>query len=88
MRFDRLLMLFAALLLACATAWSASEASEGEAPVQRTYVAYPAAPVTQSVEDMAAKSDGCTSCHVASDAPTMHLSTAVRLGCLACRPPR
>ena len=84
MRFDRLLMLFAALLLACATAWSASEASEGEAPVQRTYVAYPAAPVTQSVEDMAAKSDGCTSCHVASDAPTMHLSTAVRLGCADC----
>ena len=81
---DRLVMLLGALLLALAFAWSAGEASEGEKPVQRTYRDYPAAPVTQSVEDMAAKSDGCTSCHVASDAPTMHVSSAVRLGCADC----
>ncbi len=84
MRPDRLLAVFAALVLALATAWSTSRASEGEKPVERHYPAFPAAPVTQSIEDMGLKSDGCTSCHVASDAPTMHTSTAVRLGCTDC----
>ncbi len=84
MRLDRLVAILAALVLACATGWSASRASEGEKPVARVYPVFAPAPASQSLEDMAAKSEGCTSCHVASDAPTMHLSTAVRLGCADC----
>src|SRR3546814_17593455 len=33
---------------------------------------------------MMAKSEGCTSCHVRTDAPTMHATPAVRLGCTDC----
>ncbi|MCT2557472.1 hypothetical protein N0B51_00610 [Tsuneonella sp. YG55] len=84
MRADRLLALFALVVLACGIGWSTSRASEGETPVKRTYPVYPAAPLTQTIAEMAGKSDGCTSCHVASDAPTMHLSPAVRLGCTDC----
>nr|WP_229658608.1 hypothetical protein [Tsuneonella deserti] len=64
-------------------AWS-TQASEGEKPVTRIYPVFAPAPASQSIDDMAAKSDGCTSCHVASDAPTMHVSSAVRLGCVDC----
>jgi len=84
MRADRLLALFALLVLVCGIGWSNSRASEGEKPVERNYPVYPAAPLTQTIEEMAGKSDGCTTCHVASDAPTMHLSPAVRLGCTDC----
>ena len=84
LRLDRLVLLFGALLLAFATAWSAGKAAEGEKPVKRIYPTFAPAPVSQTVEEMARKSEGCTSCHVASDAPTMHLSTAVRLGCTDC----
>ena len=80
---DRLLVMLGALLFALAT-WTSSRASEGEKPVERNYVTAPAAPMMQSIADMAAKSDGCTTCHVASDAPTMHMSSAVRLGCTDC----
>ncbi len=63
-------------------------ASEGEKPVKRDYVAAgvlaPPAPAQQTVAQMMAKSDGCTSCHVRSDAPTMHATPAVRLGCTDC----
>ncbi|MGX7951567.1 hypothetical protein ACWPM1_03280 [Tsuneonella sp. HG249] len=84
MRSDRLLALFALLVLVCGVGWSTSRAAEGEKPVERDYPSYPAAPLTQTIEEMASKSDGCTTCHVASDAPTMHLSPAVRLGCTDC----
>ena len=33
---------------------------------------------------MEAKSEGCNTCHVKTDAPTMHVSPAVRLGCTDC----
>jgi hypothetical protein len=42
------------------------------------------APASQSVAEVAAKSDGCYSCHVRTDAPTMHETPAVRLGCTDC----
>ena len=69
--------------LACA---SGIAASEGEKPVTRDYtlVTAPPAPDKQSVEDMAAKSAGCLTCHVQTEAPTMHVSPAVRLGCTDC----
>jgi hypothetical protein len=84
MRADRLLALFALIVLVCGIGWSTSRAAEGEKPTLRNYPVYPAAPLTQTIEEMAGKSDGCTTCHVASDAPTMHLSPAVRLGCTDC----
>ncbi|MEE4316702.1 MAG: hypothetical protein V2I74_06940, partial [Erythrobacter sp.] len=61
-------------------------AADKEKPVKRDYsrVIAPPAPQRQSVAEMEAKSEGCNTCHVKSDAPTMHLSPAVRLGCTDC----
>ncbi|WP_293368239.1 hypothetical protein [Nevskia sp.] len=44
----------------------------------------PAAPRFQTAAEAAAKSDGCVSCHTASDQKTMHESRAVVLGCTDC----
>jgi hypothetical protein len=62
------------------TVWTA----EGEKAVQRVYVTAPPAPRTQSRAEAQAKSEGCQSCHTASDATTMHSSPAVILGCTDC----
>ncbi|MGN6500097.1 MAG: multiheme c-type cytochrome [Tsuneonella sp.] len=61
-------------------------ASEDEKPVARdsSLVTAPPAPVTQTQADADAKSAGCLSCHVKTDAPTMHTTSAVRLGCTDC----
>lgn len=61
-------------------------AAEKEKAVERDYsrVTAAPAPVQQSLEEMMAKSDGCYSCHVQTDAPTMHATPAVRLGCVDC----
>ncbi len=74
------------LLAAGLFAGNALRASEGETAVVRDYsrVAAPPAPAGQTVEQVSAKSDGCFSCHVRTDAPTMHESPAVRLGCTDC----
>ncbi|NMW30504.1 hypothetical protein HKD42_00290 [Altererythrobacter sp. RZ02] len=63
-----------------------TQAASGEKPVERDYssvIAAPA-PAQQTLEEMMAKSDGCYSCHVKTDAPTMHTTPAVRLGCVDC----
>jgi LVIVD repeat len=44
----------------------------------------PAAPAQQTEQAAAAKSAGCLTCHTQTDAPTMHVSAAVRLGCADC----
>jgi len=59
-------------------------ASEEEEPVERTYVATPAAPAFQSWDDAGQKSNGCVSCHTKSDRKTMHANEAVVLGCTDC----
>ncbi len=59
-------------------------ASEEEKPVKRIYHAAPAAPLGQTEEQAQAKSVGCISCHTASDAATMHVSSTVVLGCVDC----
>ena len=59
-------------------------ASEGEKPIKRVYAFSPAAPATQTKEEAATKSEGCITCHTASDAWTMHKSQAVVLGCADC----
>src|SRR5437870_8219123 len=38
----------------------------------------------QTDEEVAVKNNGCVSCHTQSDAPTMHLSSSVRLACVDC----
>ena len=78
----RLLALFIAL-----TALSSSVgASEGEKKVARDYASVAAAPAPkdQSREQAAVKSAGCLSCHSATDAPSMHTTQAVVLGCTDC----
>jgi hypothetical protein len=57
---------------------------EGEQPVARTYVTAPAVERGESKEQAYARSAGCERCHTATDAPTMHNSDAVVLGCTDC----
>ena len=88
MRTARALLSLAALVCAAIVLFRASDirASEGEKQVPRDYalVIAPPAPAKQSEEQAAAKTDGCQSCHVETEAPTMHVSPAVRLGCTDC----
>ncbi len=81
-----LALLAAALVLAIGLFAGAPQAADKEKPVKRDYSAVFAspAPQRQSVAEMEAKSEGCLTCHTKSDAPTMHLSPAVRLGCTDC----
>ncbi|WP_128891014.1 hypothetical protein [Erythrobacter sp. HKB08] len=62
------------------------QAADKSRKVERDYskVRAEAAPARQTVEQMMAKSDGCYSCHVKTDAPTMHMTPAVQLGCIDC----
>jgi hypothetical protein len=59
-------------------------ANEDEKPVERIYPHFPPAPRNQDASQMLAKSVGCNSCHVQTDAATMHTSPAVQLGCVDC----
>ncbi|WP_301750244.1 LVIVD repeat-containing protein [uncultured Erythrobacter sp.] len=79
-------LLAAALVLAVSLFAGAPQAADKEKPVKRDYTAVfaPPAPQRQSVAEMNAKSEGCNTCHVKTDAPTMHVSPAVRLGCTDC----
>ena len=85
-------LLAACLLAACLLAVGASlvigsaaaRAAEVERPVERTYVTAPPAPRVQAEADVGKKSAGCLSCHTSTDAKSMHVSPAVRLGCADC----
>lgn len=59
-------------------------AADSEKPRTIEYPSYPAAPAKQTWLDADGKSAGCVSCHRASDASTMHVSSAVVLGCTDC----
>ncbi|MEO8675736.1 MAG: hypothetical protein ABI569_09160, partial [Casimicrobiaceae bacterium] len=61
-----------------------SLASEGEAPVARTYAASPPAPERQTLAIAHTKSEGCKTCHTPGDHDTMHVNPAVILGCADC----
>ena len=85
--FARHLALVAAALVLAVMLFAGSPmAADKEKPVKRDYsrVIAPPAPQRQSVAEMDAKSEGCNTCHVQTDAPTMHVSPAVRLGCTDC----
>ena len=82
----RLVLATASVLLAAAMMLGPIRAAEGEQAVDRDYslVTAPPAPARQTFGDVLTKSAGCTSCHVQSDAPSMHMSPAVQLGCTDC----
>jgi len=60
------------------------QASEAEKPVARHYVEAPPAKLGLTDADVERTSAGCVSCHTASDAKTMHMTAAVKLGCADC----
>ncbi|WP_411197612.1 multiheme c-type cytochrome [Sphingomonas sp. C3-2] len=80
--FPRKLLAAAMLLFIPASVTLA--AGGGEKPVQRIYAFTAPAPQSQTPQQAASKSEGCLTCHTASDAPTMHTSPAVQLGCVDC----
>ncbi|MCW3849460.1 hypothetical protein OF829_19660 [Sphingomonas sp. LB-2] len=85
MRGFHKLALIAALILAALIVPAAMlRASDEEKPVERAYVTAPPAPKNQTPEQVLAKSAGCNSCHTQTDAPSMHESKAVQLGCTDC----
>ncbi|RZV35508.1 MAG: hypothetical protein EX262_02025 [Sphingomonadaceae bacterium] len=86
LRFRVLFLLLAFATFAGVISFGSIRAAEGEKPVKRDYVRVtaPPAPPQQTVAQMMAKSEGCTSCHARTDAPTMHVTPAVRLGCTDC----
>jgi len=73
-----------AALLAVGWVTFATGADEAERPIARRYVATPAAPLDETPAQSATRSAGCLSCHTASDAPSMHKSDAVVIGCADC----
>mgnify|MGYP001810296228 CR=1 FL=1 len=77
---SRLHALLAAIALASAPQLFAAEAK----PVERSYTSAPPAPSFQTKDQADAKSHGCLTCHTDSDAKTMHVSSAVVLGCTDC----
>ncbi len=48
------------------------------------YAQSPAAPATQTAEDVVRKSAGCLGCHEATESATMHPNAVVLLGCTDC----
>jgi len=83
---QRLLALLLLMIAALAVPAAMLKASEEEKPVARDYarVTAPPAPMSQSAQAVAAKSDGCYSCHTKTDEPSMHATPAVMLGCTDC----
>ena len=73
-----------ALLAVALLAPLSLKASEAEKPVARKYVASAPAKLGMSDEEADQASRGCVSCHTDSDAKTMHVSQAVKLGCASC----
>lgn len=82
----QLILLLSAIIIAGSVAVTQTLAADKEKAVERDYsrVIAPPAPARQSIAEMDAKSDGCLTCHVKTDAPTMHVTPAVRLGCTDC----
>lgn len=78
------LLKLGALLALTVLAPLSLKASEAEKPVARTYVAAPAAKLGMTDEEVDQASRGCVSCHTDSDAKSMHVSQAVKLGCCSC----
>ncbi|MGH6650102.1 MAG: hypothetical protein ACREB7_03125 [Sphingopyxis sp.] len=87
----KLLALLAFVLMGVSLVATIGRASEGEKPVKVEYRFSPPAPREQpgtTFEEreaaVLAKSKGCYSCHTQTDAPSMHATPAVQLGCVDC----
>ena len=70
--------LIAILLLLTASLIGLANVPDSDSP------ASPAAPAKQTWAEAEAKSEGCITCHTASDRHTMHANPAVVLGCTDC----
>ena len=75
-------MLVAALPLACAR--SATQVAPLSKATNTVAVPEMGDVSKQTAEQVAAKSSGCVSCHTALDTKTMHVSSAVSIGCTDC----
>ena len=75
---------FALLLTVISGAVIAHAAGDYEKPRKIKYDYTPPAPRVQTQAEMDAKSAGCVTCHTNSDAKTMHMTPAVKLGCTDC----
>ncbi|TAJ73968.1 MAG: hypothetical protein EPO51_03815 [Phenylobacterium sp.] len=73
-----------ALIAVALLAPLSSKASDAEKPVARTYPVFPAAKLGMTDVEADQASAGCVTCHTDSDAKTMHVSQAVKLGCASC----
>ena len=71
-------------LLFCICLAGVALADDAERARAIDYPDYPPAPAMQGAADAARKSAGCISCHSDSDAASMHVSSAVVLGCVDC----
>ena len=74
----------ASLALVSLPAGDAHAAGADETPKKVKYTPAPPAPAQQSQAAADAKSEGCISCHTASDEKTMHQNPGVILGCTDC----
>lgn len=90
----QILLLLAAISMAGAMMFaSQSQAADKSRKVKRDYseiwtkpapAQQPGRTEGEQLAAVAAKSDGCYSCHVKTDAPSMHETPAVQLGCVDC----
>ncbi|MBL8703475.1 MAG: hypothetical protein JNM30_01460, partial [Rhodospirillales bacterium] len=63
---------------------AALAAGGAETAQKVTYKTHPPAPRVQTPAEAAAKTQGCMTCHTATDSQTMHISEGVVLGCTDC----
>ncbi|MBX3482347.1 hypothetical protein [Phenylobacterium sp.] len=84
LKFGRKWLRLGALAALTVLAPISLKASEAEKPVKRSYVMAAPAKLGMSDEEVDAASKGCVSCHTDSDAKSMHVSEAVKLGCTSC----
>jgi len=79
----RICSIVVVLMLAATGATPVVASAEGHA-VERDYHTAPPSPPSQSASDVEGKTHGCLSCHTRTDRPSMHASSAVKLGCTDC----
>lgn len=84
LKFGTKWLMTGALIAAALVAPLSAKASDAEKPVARTYPVFPAAKLGMTEAEADQASAGCITCHTDSDAKTMHVSQAVKLGCASC----
>ncbi len=84
LKFGTKWLMMGALLAVALVAPLSAKASDTEKPVARVYPVFPAAKLGMTDAEADQASAGCITCHTDSDAKTMHVSQAVKLGCASC----